>query len=165
MKYLRLLVIRALGALLHYFVLFRVKASGYRRLQIGRCRFYGPRRFIEMCQRAMGDLCTVDSTIYNEIASRRYLFWFDKTRLDFFAKHYAINDTYCDWGPKGIMTFLVHVYYRSTGIDQRVFPLFNHSEINRAQWLTCENTRTWLLRHNFPAELVESFESCVTRAA
>lgn len=156
MTSVRHLIAKALVPPMHCLLLFLVRINNYQKLSIGRTTFYGPECFVELCRHAAYKLQDIDGAVFTAITTRRYVFWYDRQRPVHFDQHYAINQGSCAWKAHGIIAFLVYAHYRSCR-EASNMPL---SALARTQSLAREirqQTLFWLLKNDFPAELVSYY--------
>ncbi len=143
---------------LHWFLLFIVKINRYRSLRIGKVTFYGPDSFLELCGQATQKLNELDDALFKAVTTQRYVFWYQRERLDHFNLHYSINKSFCDWKEFGIAAFLVYAHHRSRTLNFMDLPVADPSAaVQSFGHDVRQRTRAWLHKHDFPSELVTAY--------
>jgi len=137
-----------------------LRSYGYHTVKIGESTFHGPAEFLRTCEEAMADLSKLDSQAYRALTvDRQYTFWYGRHLLvcDLFTGVFSIDDTFLQWGTFGITARLVEAYYSTLFIKRQLRSVFHKSDANKKVDQMKDCTRSWLISHNYPSELVECF--------
>jgi hypothetical protein len=126
-------------------------------LRIGNATFFGPEPFLRTCADAVRRLQGLDPVIFDFFTNRGFVFWYEQERLVDIDTYFSVNESYCRWGPAGIMAFIVFAVNKTECWTGRVYPQITRVEIRTANLLAFEKTRTWLAENSFPQELVRCF--------
>ncbi len=159
MNFLRKSMADVTAALLHRLLpIISLRVMGHERRWVGKCTFYGPVAFLNICEEAMHVLDERDPALSRSIRLHNYVFWYDRKRLIRFEKHFSINDAFQVWGSLGIVAMLVYAHYKTVSFQGKVFPLFEHTEVRGLNKAVRARTKTWLIMNASPLELIECFE-------
>lgn len=138
-----------------------LRSYGYQIIKIGESTFHGPAEFLRVCEEAMAELSRVDLEMYRGLtAAYRYTFWYGEHRHveDLITGVYSINDAFLRWGTLGVTTRLVEAYHSTVLTKRKLRNLFHISDAIKKADQMKDFTRTWLVSHHYPHELVECYE-------
>ncbi len=145
-----------------YRVFFDRDVGRNNQLQIGDCRFWGPKEFTAICQSAMDELQIADEKLFAHVTTSGMItFWLKPPTLkrrvyDKAARFYNIDPVYHAWGAQGIIAFIVAIHF-----DEAHTPRFLGVPVETPSSRTAYRQAVveWLTTRNYPAELVEPFHT------
>ena len=141
-------------------MIFGLKLSSRTSATIGKCRFYGPVDFVEECKQAVARLRTLDEDARLSLTNTvTFVFWFNKGIVldDRFNRIHSITGAYLDWGREGIVTRLIYAVNMQKVISADIIK--SSDELYIKHNAVRIRTQEWLKSHNFPAALIEPFDT------
>lgn len=144
------------------FLLLSFRIIGFRCLQIGNCRFWGPQQFLNECRDASARISELDPEVYDGITRQPFVFWYHKEALsdDRLNRMFSIPQAYVAWKGLGVIARLVYARFlvHTVGIG-----VYRENEPAQLHNLARSSTAAWLSKHDFPRQLQEPFEKFVLR--
>lgn len=131
----------------------RCRLARYEKWHIRNCYFYGPTDFLGVCSRAMELLLTLDCELYESVASRKLVSWYEPNGPVFFKNHCGISKAFIGWQEHGVIACLLYSYFAVTlGYEGK-------EATQSASLRILNRVRSWLKDHTFPPELLSCFDS------
>jgi len=133
--------------------------SRYKNLRIGRCSFWGPPEFLDLCERSARELKVLDPDLFQRLSERRILFYrFSEGHNHIFCRKFSIADGFCSWKVHGIISRLVYVCFLTDQEAVCAFLTFDRTQTDEMVKTVNARTQFWLAKAGFSEGLISYFE-------
>ena len=134
----------------------------YKRLRIGRCVFWGPREFLDLCGKSAEELRSLDEKLYDELFARRILFYSapgtSRTQLHTMTSSFSVPNEYCAWQEQGIISVFVHTFFLTHPEVIDAFIKLDQPKLRTLSSDAKAHTQFWLAKAGFSEKLIRHFD-------
>src|SRR4051812_25367525 len=83
-------------------------SPGFQEFRIGKCYFFGPPEFLELCRGAMDQLFRLDKALFDSIRRQKLRIWYEPIRKTVFYGLFGIPNTFLAWKEQGVIACIVY---------------------------------------------------------